>query len=114
MKLSWNDVLQLSRIFPSVEEFRIQYNLITHIDIPNEQYFQSLKVFDLEGNNIQNWEEINKLGIVKNLEQLIVSNIGIKNIQFPPCELEEKLNIFTNLKQLVISDNFIDNVSYKY
>lgn len=114
MKLSWNDVLQLSQIFPSMEEFRIQYNLITHIDIPNEHYFQSLKVFDLEGNNIQNWEEINKLGIVKNLEQLIVSNIGIKNIQFPPCELEEKLNIFTNLKQLVISDNFIDNVSYKY
>lgn len=111
MRLNWKDILTLSKIFPSLEELRVQYNMITELEIPDETYFCTLKVLDFEGNNIQNWDEINKLGVLKNLEQLIVTNISITTIKFPVCELGEKLQIFINLRQLVISENLINDVS---
>lgn len=110
MKLNWADILKLSAIFPVLEELRTPDNLITELEIP-ENCFVKLKVLDLTGNKINNWDEINKLGVLCNLEQLIVSNIGIRDIRFPDCEIGSKIELFVQLKQLVISENLIDNVS---
>lgn len=114
MRLNWNDVLKISRVFPNTREFRLPYNLITNIDLPSNHCFESLKLLDVEGNKVKYWSEINKLGILSNLEQLILTNTGIQIIQLGPSttfeEEEGKCPIFEELKQLVISDNEIDNV----
>lgn len=111
MRLTWNDIVQLSQIFPKLEELRVPSNSISNLDTPEMNNFQCLKILDLEGNDISNWEEICKLSVIPSLEHLIIENIGLKSIRFEKCE-NQRLEIFKNLRRLAISNNFISDVCY--
>lgn len=106
MQLNWDAVLKLSKVFTNIEELRAPHNEITCLDTNQDEFLQ-MKLLDLEGNNIQDWNEACKLTIISTIEHLNLENIGIRKIKFDGC------NIFRNLKKLVISENYIDNVSLK-
>ncbi|XP_031356946.1 tubulin-specific chaperone E-like [Photinus pyralis] len=100
MRLDWDTVLELGRVYPFVDELRAPLNGITTLDTP-EGLFPNLAVLDLEGNPIGGWEEVCKLAAIPRLEHLNVENTGITRIYF------QKSNMFPNLKKLVISCNRI-------
>ncbi|XP_022905400.1 tubulin-specific chaperone E [Onthophagus taurus] len=106
MKLTWNNVLQLGKIFPNLEELRVPNNNITTLDTPEDHKLVHLKLLDLENNLIQNWEEILKLKFLKNLEQMILENIKLNKIYF---EDQEKIIDFSHLKKLVLTNNLIND-----
>lgn len=112
MKLTWADVLKLSKIFPNVEEFRVPSNNITDIQIPNGNMFKHLKLLDLENNPIGHWTLINNLGNLPQLEQLIVEDCNLEDIRF---NAEEKmLKQFCNLSKLVLNRNNIKDASFNH
>lgn len=111
MKLNWTDVIQLATIFPEINELRVPFNRIINIDISSDHNLNDLKLLDLEGNHLKEWSEINKLGVLTNLEQLIVTNTAIKLIKIEHINDSKP---FENLKQLVVSENLIDAVSFVF
>lgn len=100
MKLDWDTVLELARVYPFVEELRAPLNNITTLHTP-EGLFPNLTILDLEGNPIDSWEEVCKLTVIPCLEHLNVENTGITQIYF------QKSDMFPNLKKLVITCNRI-------
>lgn len=109
MKLTWDDIIKLSAIFPGIEELRAISNEITHLDTPPENNFKNVRILDLEGNAIREWSEICKLGVMPNLQHMILENIQISNIKFENCG-GQQLPIFQNVLRLALSNNLIDNV----
>jgi len=98
MDYNWADIMECSLMWPAIENLAIPYNKITSIDIlPNEK-FSCLKVLNLEGNDIENWEDVDNLGQLPNLEQLSLYSTGLKNIQI-------KKNSFLQLSKLSLSNN---------
>lgn len=111
MKLNWCNVLKLSEIFPNIEELRVPHNSITNLEAPKEDSFYNLQLLDLENNRIEEWSEILKLCHIPLLNHLILENIGLKSIYFPPnCDME---HCFSKLSRLVLTENKIDSVSFK-
>lgn len=110
MRLTWNEVLKLSKIFPNVEELRVPSNNITDIHIPNGNTFKCLKLLDLESNSIGQWSILNKLGNLPELEHLIVEDCNLQDIKF--IGEEPKIKEFSNLKKLVLSKNNISDVRF--
>lgn len=106
MHLNWQNMLQISRSFPKLIEFRAPCNDLKNLDTP-AGYFQSLKILDIEDTPIENWSEICKLSVITNLEELIIGNIGLRKITFDGNS--NKVDTFPNLKKLSISHNNIDN-----
>lgn len=110
MKLDWQDIVKLSCVFPNVEELRAITNNIECLDISVENNFKSLKLVDLENNNIKEWSEICKLSVIPTLKHLVLDNIQLRSINFTKCE-NQKLDFFTNVNRLAISNNLIEDVS---
>lgn len=111
MQLNWSNVLKLSKIFPNVEELRVPHNSITSIEIEEENSFSNLQLLDLENNLIEEWSEILKLCHIPLLNHLILENIGLKSIYFPPdCDMEQN---FCNLSRLMLTENKIESVSFR-
>lgn len=104
MGLKWTDVLNLSWIFPNVNELRVTSNRISNLDTP-ENCFQSLKLLDLEGNGLHDWNEICKLSTLPTLEHLNLENTGIKTIRLSS-------NMFKAIMKLVLSGNSIEDVCF--
>ncbi|KRT78354.1 hypothetical protein AMK59_6524 [Oryctes borbonicus] len=104
--LTWRDMLKLSHVFPNLEELRVPNNKIKHLDTPIENDFKNLKVLDLENNLIEDWNEILKLRVITNLEQLSIENIGLKIIRFSETP---NSNIFPNLKKLILTNNLLND-----
>jgi len=102
MQLTCSDVLQLSKVFPNVEELRVPHNNIDTLDTTFKD-FMELKLLDLEGNQIHKWDEICKLVVITSLEQINLENTGISKIKF------DGSNIFQNLKKIIISNNGIND-----
>jgi len=98
MDYNWQEVMGCSLMWPAIENLAVPYNNISSIGLlPNEQ-FASLKNLNLEGNPIENWEDVNQLGQLPNLEQLSLYGTGLKNIQI-------KKNSFLKLSKLSLSNN---------
>ncbi|EFA01432.2 Tubulin-specific chaperone E-like Protein [Tribolium castaneum] len=104
MDLDWGHICQLGRIFPSVEEFRAPNNKIRGLSTP-EGFFTKLKLLDLEGNNIEFWTEVCKLGDLPHLEQLILEDIGLQLIEFEGDS--PKVQVFRAMKKLCVVKNLI-------
>lgn len=113
MRLTWDDLVKLSDVFPNLEELRVPSNNITSLNTPISNNFKKLKILDLEDNEIIEWAEVCKLSVIPSLEQLIVDNIRLKCIKFEKCN-NQGLKIFENLKKMSLSNNLIDNVCEKY
>lgn len=110
MHLNWSDLVKISICFPNIEELRVPFNAISDLSTPEDHNFKKLKYVDLEGNNIWNWSEVNKLAVIKTLEHLILENVNLNNIFFeshniPVCEFE-------NLQTLNINHNKISEVIF--
>lgn len=109
MRLRWNQIVRLSKIFPNIQELRVPSNCIKSLDTPLQNNFKQLKILDLEGNEIIEWEEICKLSAIPNLEHLIIENIKLRSIRFKKCA-NQSLDMFENLRKLVLSNNLINDV----
>ncbi|KAJ8950146.1 hypothetical protein NQ314_007999 [Rhamnusium bicolor] len=105
MKINWEDVNKLSKVFPNIEELRVPYNNITDLSTPKHHNLKKLKVLDLEGNYIRQWSEINKLHVVTSLEHMILENTALENIYFESNSLP--VDDFSNLNKLNINNNLI-------
>lgn len=108
LNLSWSDILKLSHVFPNLEELRVPNNNVKRLDTPVDNNFKSLMVLDLENNPIGEWNEILKLQVMVNLEQLSLENTGLKHIKF---EESPQTTAFANLKKLVLTNNLLNDVS---
>ena len=62
MGYSWKDIMQCALMWPHIEQLAIPKNSITSLDFMNNDMFCELKILNLEGNSLENWEEVNKLG----------------------------------------------------
>ncbi|RZB39893.1 hypothetical protein BDFB_013922 [Asbolus verrucosus] len=105
MELSWDCVLKITQIFPNLEEFRAPHNKIERLT-SIEGHFLNLKLLDIEGNKIEKWSEVCKLGSAPRLEQLNLENIGLSSIEFKGDEL--KVSAFSALKKLCIVNNLLN------
>ena len=60
--------MQVLKYFPAVSELKVCFNSITLIDEISENLSNNLKSLDLESNNLNNWENLLKLGDLKEYE----------------------------------------------
>nr|CAD7410192.1 unnamed protein product [Timema cristinae] len=107
MKYDWSHFLACARMWPDIEELKVANNNITTLESPPCGVLSRLKHLDLHGNNIQDWEEINKLGSLNMLEYLNASSIGVSRIHFPAASSAAKTHLFPALKHLNIDNNNI-------
>jgi Leucine-rich repeat (LRR) protein len=52
-------------VYYSFYDSQIPFNNITSLTTPPEGILQNVKSLDLEGNSINDWREINKLGTLR-------------------------------------------------
>ena len=64
-------------------------------------HFRLLKFINLEGNNIESWDEVIEFRHLDNLKRLTLNSNRIRNIYHKPG--------FNNLYMISIEDNLIDN-----
>lgn len=105
---NWSQVLKCAKLFPHVKVLQAQNNKIDILKSPGEQVLSNLKVLDLGGNEINNWNEINKLGDMINLELLNLAHCRIKKIFFPSDSLGVT-NLFMKLNSLIMTSNLIED-----
>lgn len=107
MEYSWSQILVCASMWPNIEKLQVPFNKFTTLEAPSVEVLQRLTFLDLEGNAIDNWTEVNKLGNLPCLEYLNVSNTGVSDVSFPISHLEQKTRLFPSLKQLHLSENNI-------
>ncbi|XP_019631019.1 PREDICTED: tubulin-specific chaperone E-like [Branchiostoma belcheri] len=108
VQLQTEQLLRCSTMWPALRELHICFNSITVLDSLGTQ-FPALTLLNLEGNLLQDWEEVLKLGDMKSLETLIVNDTGLTRIAFKDTGVGEKSGLFPNLKSLSISRNKLEN-----
>ena len=65
------------------------------------EHLRNLKFINLEGNNIESWDEVIEFRHLENLKRLTLNKNRIKNIYYKPG--------FNNLYMISMEDNLIDN-----
>lgn len=55
-------ILKCSRMWPQIKQMTVTFNKINSISVPTNSELGNLEYLDLEGNCIQEWGEILKLG----------------------------------------------------
>ena len=94
--ISWEDILLVDQSFPNLEELYIGHNTISRLAYMSS--FASLKVLDLEYNEIDDWKDVDCLGKLPSLVNLNLANNKIGGIAYTPSS-------FNNLLTLNISNN---------
>eukprot|EP00850_Spirogloea_muscicola_P013325 SM000090S24287 [mRNA] locus=s90:78078:82782:- [translate_table: standard] len=89
--LQWKDVQLLSTSIPKIQELHLCSNLIEFLQLDTARgcklSFPSLRLLDLEGNKIRNWDEVKCLSSLLSLELLNLSGNGLLNVEpFPATE----------------------------
>ncbi|XP_046627613.1 tubulin-specific chaperone E [Neodiprion virginianus] len=108
MNYNWANVQRCIAMFPSIRELSISFNIVNTIERPPDcSNIMKLRALTLEGNLIENWNEILKLGSLPCLEYLNVNENRIKVVSFPTDKSMTKTSLFANLRQLHISKNDI-------
>lgn len=106
MDYNWQEVLQCSKMFPSLEQLHVCFNCINELVEPNGQ-LSNLQLLNLESNSINSWSQVIKLGHLPQLETLILNSIGIDDVFFPDAKYNENTKLFQNLKSLSVNSNKI-------
>ena len=104
MALDWSQILALAPILCYVEQLHLVRNNCNKIcsmyQVPRE-HFKLLKFLNLEGNNIESWDEINEFRVLPNLKRLTLNKNRISKINYKPG--------WKDLYMIAIEDNLIDN-----
>ncbi|XP_017879366.1 tubulin-specific chaperone E [Ceratina calcarata] len=110
MNYNWFDIQQCVRMFPSLREISVSFNIVSSIMLqqnPLKADDNLMKIcrLTLEGNLIHSWDEILKLGCLPCLEYLNLNSNKIDKIRFPTDEPTAKTSVFPSLRQLHMSQN---------
>nr|XP_022300370.1 tubulin-specific chaperone cofactor E-like protein [Crassostrea virginica]XP_022300380.1 tubulin-specific chaperone cofactor E-like protein [Crassostrea virginica] len=89
---SWQDILDLTRLIPSLTELHACENEYENLDHPEDafNFFQNINCLRLNNNRLRSWKEIWKLKHLPQLESLILSGNPIEQIfykQEADCQL---------------------------
>ena len=95
--------------FPNLINLHLDLNHLTFLSENFINQIENLTTLSLSDNpNLKSWDPfINRLGKLKNLEELFLNNCGIDQIKFP----SEINQFFPSLKSLYLSDNQISTYS---
>lgn len=104
----WNDVLAVAKLCPNLAEFSIKKNKIKTLN-NSEEVMKSIESLVLGDNSIEDFNEILKLGNLKNLKELMLNNNQIKSVKLPHCNFDERLKIFASLDTLNLRYNPIED-----
>lgn len=111
---NWEEVLKIATLWPNIEFLSLQDNDLIAIDkfVHQEDVFLKLEKLDLQGNKLENFDNVVNLGHLKHLKELLLGNNRFTELKMPDCNYKEKLDIFVGLEKLNLRDNFIkDDVS---
>ncbi|CAF3760219.1 unnamed protein product [Rotaria sp. Silwood1] len=99
------------KYFPNLINIHLDLNHITLISENFVNQIKNLTNLSLSDNStLKYWDPfINRLGLLKYLQELILNNCGIYQIKLP--DQDESNELFPSLKYLYISDNKIDSYS---
>ncbi|XP_064622047.1 tubulin-specific chaperone E-like [Lineus longissimus] len=104
MDLNFSEVLACSDLWPKLETLHLCYNNINKL-CPLDGKLQNLEFLNLEGNSLENWDELLHFGRLPRLETIIANNIGLKGISFPNTPLNKKTGYFLALRVLSVNNN---------
>jgi len=103
---TWNELLQVAKLWPDIKFLSLQDNNFTHITkVTNQKIFKQLQKLDLQGNALTNFQDILHLGHLKNLKELLLSNNEFQSINFPPCDPTCTTLEFPCLESINLRDN---------
>lgn len=107
MTYNWNEIAELSRLWPRVDVLSVARNNITNIDITGNDLLQNLVYLDLSYNHLQCNKDFVNLGLLPKLETLILTFVGLKKIEFTGTLYDEKTELFAALQTLWLNNNNI-------
>lgn len=107
---TWSEILQVARLWPNIKSVSLQDNYLKHITkISNQKaVFKNLEKLDLQGNNLEDFEDLFNLGYIRTLKELHLAGNKFKRIKLPECQYDEKVTIFQPLESLNLRDNPIE------
>ncbi|KAJ4809988.1 Tubulin-specific chaperone E [Rhynchospora pubera] len=110
--ITWDVVEKLKVSVPLVAELHLMANELKMIEPtagPFVQEFNSLRLLNLEANNIDSWDEILKLSHLRSLEELHLNKNKLKTIYYPSSDAS--CVSFENLQCLLLGRNDISDVA---
>ncbi|XP_078590193.1 tubulin-specific chaperone cofactor E-like protein [Branchiostoma floridae x Branchiostoma japonicum] len=100
-QVPWKTVYNILEQTPNVEELHLSMNNYSGVDQPPRS-FPSVKILHFNGNNLQSWVEVCKLGeTFPSLVSLVMHEVPLKDIEAPTKQLQET---FLCLQKLNISN----------
>lgn len=112
--LTWQDVQKIITMLQHLEILVLGWNKITKIATPTSIFSPSvcnLTELGLDGNPLDSWSEVLKLGCLKKLTLLSLNDCQIKEIRFDDRLQGEKTENFPSLEELHLRCNVINDVS---
>lgn len=104
MSLDWAQVIALAPALIYVEQLHLVRNncnvICSRFPVPKE-HFKLLKFINLEGNNIESWDEVVEFRVLPNLKRMTLNKNRIRSVYYKPG--------FNDLHMLSMEDNLIDN-----
>ncbi|XP_043282260.1 tubulin-specific chaperone E [Venturia canescens] len=108
MNYNWTKVQRCTVLFPSLQELSISFNIVKRLEEPSGDFhLNGITSLTLEGNFLQSWDEVLKLGALPRLENLNLNSNGISIVRFPCEKTTGKTHMFAGLRQLHLSHNSI-------
>ena len=80
--ITWSEVKLLSRSLIGLQQLSLAKNRIAELEVIEEDAFLNLHHLDLEGNLLQSWSEIQKLGSLKSLRSLNLNENAVDNVLY--------------------------------
>lgn len=114
--LKWTQVEVLNDRLPSIEELHLMGNEISEVTLTSSKFvqgFSSLRVLNLEENQISEWDEIVRLSELTSLEQLHLNRNNLSRVFYPTYDSTKvsfNNETFQNLRCLLLGDNNISDV----
>lgn len=104
---TWSEILHVARLWPNIQSLSLQDNKLKHITkISNQKAaFKNLQMLDLQGNDLEDFDDILNLGYIRTLRELHLAGNQFKRIKFSECLYDEKVPLFPALLSLNIRDN---------
>ncbi|KAG2623985.1 hypothetical protein PVAP13_3KG094800 [Panicum virgatum] len=118
--VTWELVEKFKVSFTRLNELHLMSNKLKMIMTPDGKFvqgFNTLRLLNLEDNNIDSWDEIVKLSYLKCLEQLHLNKNRIKHVKYPSNlpsygRLDDASAVpFENLQVLLLGSNEIEDFS---
>lgn len=108
---NWSEILHIARLWPNVKSLSLQDNNLKYISkISNQKAaFKYLEKLDLQGNNLEEFENVLNLGNIRTLKELHLAGNKLRHVKLPSCEYNDKLTVFYELMTLNLRDNPIEN-----